>query len=327
MNKDEIIKQSKNVYKQWSKLWAKNATAHKDFPKKSFEDFRNSGIGRAALLVASGFSFEENLETIKKYAHNVDIICCDKTLGHLIDNGIYPKICITCDSNISYEKYLKPWEDKLSSIILFNNVCGNPEWSKAKWKSTYLYVNKDVMGYEKEFIELSGCKNIVTAGTNVSNMMVVLLYQADNEVKQNLFCYDKLILIGFDYSWKQDGKYYAFDESGGGKFNYMRHVYGLSLEGNLIYSSNNLSGSGSWLNLYVKAFKVPVVQCGKDSLYNFGRIGDLETNLKYRHRPSDRERVRHLLNKKLTIEQELKKMNNELVAINRDHWLAEMKTL
>ena len=48
---------------------------------------------------------------------------------------------------------------------------------------------------------------------------------------------------GFDYSWKHDGKYYAFDEDAGGKRYYMRHVYGISGSGKLIYTSNNLNTS------------------------------------------------------------------------------------
>jgi hypothetical protein len=328
MTHDDIEKQSKQAYRQQCVFWRKNAAFHKKYKMKSFEDFRNTGIGKTALLVANGYSFEENIETIKKYKDNIDVICCDKTLGHLLDNGITPYICMVCDAHVSYEKYLKPYEDRLNNTILFNNVCGNVEWSSnGNWKDLYFYVNKDVMHYENEFIELSGCKNIVTAGTNISNMMVVLLVQSDNERKQNLFSYDKLALIGFDYSWKAEGKYYAFDHLANGKFYYMKHIYGLSLSNNLIYSSNNLSSSAAWLNLYVKAFKVPVVQCGKDSLANFNRQGDLEKSLQYRHKTSDADVVKRLLDNKIKIEIELKKIQNDIAVIARDHWLTEMATV
>ena len=325
MTHDEIVKQSIQAYKQWSKDWAANAKIHSKYKMKSFDDFRNSGIGKAVLLVANGYSFEENLDIIKKYKDNVDIVCCDKTLGHLIDNGIIPKFCITCDAHVSYETYLKPWEDKLQGTILINNVCGNTEWSaNGNWKDKYFYVNKDVMNYEKEFIAISGCPNVVTAGTNVSNMMVVLLTQSDNEIKQNLFYYDKMILIGYDYSWKMEGKYYAFDEKGGGKFYYMRHIYGLSMANNIIFSSNNLSSSASWLNLYIKAYNFPIVQCGKDALQAFGRSGNLEEQIQYRHKTSDGPKVSKILRDKNKIELELKSLNNELSKIGRDHWLANL---
>ncbi len=323
MNHDQIVKQSVQAYKQWAKMWRENAAFHKQFNQGSFEDFRYTGVGKAIVLVANGYSFEENIETLKANKDNVDIICCDKTLGHLLDNGIEPTFCMVCDAQVSYEKYLKPWETKLKNTILFQNVCGNTDWTKnGNWKNKYFYVNKDIMSYEKEFMALSGCPNVVTAGTNVSNMMVVILTQCDNERKQNLFGYDKLLLIGYDYSWRFDGKYYAFDEDGGGKKYYMRHIYGLSRSGKLIFSSNNLSASASWLKLYVDAYKVPVIQCGQNALEAFGQIGDLDTQMKYRHKPSDSVRVRDLLSNKQRIEEKLAKVNNTLREISKDHFYA-----
>lgn len=321
MNHDQIIKQSKQAYKQWHKQWAEHAVAHAKYKMKSFEDFRNIGIGKAVLCVANGYSFEENIETIKKYKSNVDIICCDKTLGHLIDNGIYPTYCLVCDANVSYEKYLKPWEDKLHKTILFQNICGNPAWTEnGNWKDKYFYANKDVMGYEKEFLALAGCPNVVPAGTNVSNMMVVILAQSDNNRKQNLFSYDKMILIGFDYSWKYDGKYYAFDNDGGGKKYYMRHIYGISPSGKLVFSSNNLNSSASWLRLYVETFKLSVVQCSQDTMSVFGRMGNLEEQIQYRHRTSDSEKVKLLLKELHGLEDRVSKVQNSLRDIGRDHW-------
>jgi hypothetical protein len=325
MNHDQIVKQSVQCYKQWASQWREHAKAHSQHYMKSFEDFRNVGIGKAVLCVANGYSFEENLKTIKAYAHNVDIIACDKTLGPLIDNGIKPTYVIVCDANVSYEKYLKPWENELDKTILFQNVCGNPEWTKhGNWKDKYFYCNKDVMGYEKEFGALSGCKNFLTAGTNVSNMMIVILTQCDNERRQNLFAYDKILTIGFDYSWKFDGKYYAFDEDGGGKRYYMRHVHGISPSGKYIYTSNNLSASASWLSLYVSAYKVPVVQCSPDSIITFNRMGKLEDHIVYRHNTIDRARIVNLLKDQLRLETELKKVQNTIRNIAKDHWFKGM---
>ncbi len=322
MNHDQIVKQSVQCYKQWAPQWRKHAEEHSQYEMKSFENFRNIGIGKAILAVANGYSFEENIEVIKANAHNVDIIACDKTLGHLIKAGIKPTYCIVCDANVSYEKYLKPYESELKDTILIQNVCGNPLWTKnGNWRDRYFYVNKDVMSYEKEFMAISGCQNAVTAGTNVSNMMIVILTQSDNERRQNLFCYDKILLIGFDYSWRADGKYYAFDDDGGGKKFYMRHIYGMSHSGKMIFSSNNLSSSASWLHLYIKAYAVQTVQCGQHVLNDFGKRGDLAANMQYRHKPSDKGRVKNLINKQQSLEQELKWVQNNLKEIAKDHWL------
>lgn len=323
MDREKIIKHTDMAYRQWCEIWRKHATEHSKMKQKSFEDFRNSGIGKACLLVANGYSLEENIETIKKHQKNVDIFCCDKTLGHLLDHGITPKFCIVCDANVSWEKYGEKYKDQLKDTILFQNVCGNPDWTfKGNWKDVYMYVNKDVRHHEREFMSLSGCPNQVTAGTNVSNMMVVLLIQADNDKRQNLFSYDKLLLIGFDYGWRDDGKYYAFDETGDGKSFYMRHIYGMSNDGKIVFTSNNLSSSASWLRLYIDTFKIKVFQCGSGSLFAPGGYHDLEVQMQYRHKPSDSERVKKLLIRKRSIENELGSLDNEIRSIAKDHWLA-----
>jgi predicted RNA-binding protein len=153
-------------------------------------------------------------------------------------------------------------------------------------------------------------------------MMVVVLTQCDNDRKQNLFGYDKILLIGFDYSWKPDGKYYAFDHEAGGKYYYMRHVYGIGPSGNFVFTSNNLNSSASWLKLYVDAFRIPVIQSSKDSLYYFGRYGDLKDHIVYRHKASDQVKIRDLLKEKQRVEEKLKRLQNDIVEIARDHWFA-----
>lgn len=323
MNHEQIVKQSKSAYNQWCVQWRDHAKVHSQFDMKPFENFRNSGIGKTAVLVANGYSFEEQIETLKKYANNVDVIACDKTLGHLIKAGIKPKICVVCDANVNYEKYLQPYEKELNQTILFQNVCGNPKWTiNGNWADRYFYVNKDVMQYEKEFMELSGCTNPVTAGTNVSNMMIVLLTQCENERRQNLFSYDKLALIGFDYSWRFDGKYYAFDDDGEGKHYYMRHIYGVSQSGKIIFTSNNLNNSASWISLYLKTFNIKAIQCNRDALMPFGGWGKLEEQMQYRHKPTDAGRVKNLLKERHGLEDRLNWINNTIKAIAKDHYLA-----
>jgi hypothetical protein len=171
-------------------------------------------------------------------------------------------------------------------------------------------------------MEISGCKNVVTAGTNVSNMMVVLMTQCVNEKIQNLFNYDKLLLIGFDYSWKFEGKYYSFDEDGGGKKYYMRHIYGVSQSGKIIFTSNNLNSSASWLSLYLSTFKIKALQCSKDALFEFGGFGDLDKQMKYKYKTEDKGRFNNLLKERHGIEEKLNFINNKLKSIVKDHYYA-----
>lgn len=295
---------------------------------KSLEDFEHSGIGRAVLCVGNGYSLEEEIETIKKYKGNVDIMCCDKSLGHLLDNGIVPTFCNVADANVNYEKYLQPWEDKLDGVILLMNVCANPMWAdKGNWKDRYFFSVLDVLKSEREWVELSGCPNVMAAGTNVSNGMVIALTQSDNKGRRNFFGYDKILLIGFDYSWAPDGKYYAFDKDGGGKTNYMRHCHLFDMRGQPTYSSSNLIFSARWLDDYIKSFNLPVVQCTRRSVFTVAKPGILAEQMQYSFRPEDREKVKRMVELRKLVIQKKKEYEASLTQIGRDHYYSYRKSV
>jgi len=321
INADSIIKQSKAAYSQWSKQWKANCVEIARLaPHKKMNWFSNIGVGKACLVVANGFSFEKHIETIKKYKDNVDIMCCDKTLGHLIDNGIMPTYCMVCDANVDYEKYMKPWEDKLQNTIMFSNVCANPEWSfNGNWKDKVYFVNKDSIQSEVEFCALSKCSNMIPAATNVSNAMVVFLTQSDNKGRNNFFGYDKLLLIGYDYSWTLDGSYYAFDRGADGKGNYMRHAYCINKKGDNAYTSGNLLFSAQWLEKYISNFNLSVVQCDESTLLGCKYSGKLEKQMKYNYKTSDRTIVRNDLNKRAELLKEIGLIENRINKIGVDH--------
>lgn len=288
MTEQQILEQSKAAYAQWAVQWREHAKINSSFQMKPLENFRDSGIGKAILCVANGYSLEENLETIQANKEKIDILCCDKTLGHLLNAGIVPKFCMVCDANVNYELYLESYKDRLQNTTLFMNVCGNPDWAKkANWKDVYFFVNKDIMKNEVEFSELSGCKNFIPAATNVSNAMVVLLTQCDNNLKQNFFNYDKILLIGYDYSWRYGKKYYAFDEDGAGKNMYMRHIFLMTHAGSWAYTSGNLLFSARWLDQYIRNFKLPIIQCTKESIFTGLKFGKLEEQLAYEYKSND----------------------------------------
>jgi len=319
----QIMSQSKAAYNQWCVQWREHAKTHGRFSMKDLGDFENIGIGKAVLCIANGYSFEENLETIKKLQHNVDIMCCDKTLGHCLDNGIKPTYVMVCDANVNFEKYLEPWKDKVSEITLFISVCANPKWTNnIKWGDICFFVNKDILKSELEFSELSGCKNFIPAATNVSNAMVVMLTQSDDRGRVNFFGYDKILLIGYDYSWRMDGKYYAFDQNGNGKAEYMRHIYCKTINDSIAYTSGNLAFSSEWLTKYVKTFKLPVVQCTRESIFHADLISDLEQSMKYTFRPNDAKLVKETIATKNALMKEAERLNQKLRKIGREHFYA-----
>jgi hypothetical protein len=63
---EQIKAQSLSAYGQWKELWREHASIHSKFKMKSFNDFFNIGIGRSCLLVANGYSLQEQIETIKE---------------------------------------------------------------------------------------------------------------------------------------------------------------------------------------------------------------------------------------------------------------------
>lgn len=328
LSTEQIKQQSLNAYGQWKEQWRAQSKSNSKFEMKPLTDFENSGVGKAILCVANGYSFEENIETIKKYQKNVDILACDKTLGHLLDNGIVPTYLVLCDANVSYEKYMEKWKDQLQDTIIFANVCANPKWlDNGNWKDRYFFVNMDVIKSEEEFSQISGCKNFIPAGTNVSNAMVVFLTQSTNEGRRNFFGYDKILLIGFDYYWRFGGKYYSFNESGDGKANYMRHTHMLDLNSNPGYTSNNLVFSVKWLEKYLGAFNLPVVQCTRNTILSAKHFGKLEEQMQYSFKREDKVTVKKLMNKLTEIETARNQVISRIQEMGRDHYFGYLASV
>jgi len=327
MQDDDVVKQSKSAYKQWCVQWREHSKIHSKEKMHSFKELENIGLGKAVLCIANGYSFEKNWKVIKENQGKCDIVVCDKTLGHALRLGIKPTYCVVCDANVDYEKYLEPWKDQLSDITVFTNVCANTKWTKdINWKKKYFFVNKDACSYEKEFMALSKCPNVIPAATNVSNALVVLLTQSDNGGRKNFFGYDKILLIGFDYSWRHNESYYAFNADGNGKHNYMRHINHMDCERNLCYTSNNLAFSAQWLQKYIGVFRLPVVQCGEGSLLGITK-GDLAKQMQYSFKKEDSKLVCDLHSSKAEWRKLLKETDKKLSKISLDHYLSYQASL
>lgn len=323
MNDKMIRSQSEAAYKQWAEQWRDHAKQNSKFFMKSLEDFENTGVGRAVLCVANGYSFEENIELIKKHKDRIDILACDKTMGHLLDSGIKPKFVMMCDANVDYDKYMAKWKDQLQDTILLANVCGNPKWAdNGNWKDKYFFINKDILESEKEFSAISGCQNFIPAGTNVSNAMVVILTQSDNTGRRNFFNYDKILCIGYDYSWRWDGKYYSFDQDGGKKHQYMRHIYLNTTDGDFAYTSGNLQFSAQWFETYVKAFNLPVVICTGKSILHKLKTAKLEEQIQYEYKPKDSKVVRDAYKALREINKQKQKLEQTISNTQGEHWQA-----
>ena len=328
LSSEDIKKQSESAYRQWAVQWREQAKHHSKHKMKNLMDYQNHGVGRAMLLVANGGSLGKDLETIKKYRDQVDIMACDKSLGVLLKNGISPDFCMVCDANVNYEKYLEPYKDKLQNTVMFINVCANPKWSdNGNWKDIYFFVNKDVLNSELEFCQISGCNNVIPAGTNVSNAMIVFMSQSDNRGRRNFFGYDKYLLSGFDYCWLPNGNYYSDDYEANGKRFYMNHITGLTASNKLCFTSSNLLFSAKSIDDYVRIFKLPVIQCNKDSTFGALYQGELEEQMQYNYKTDDRLIVGTLLREKQELSVRLKNIESRLVNIGHDHFMNVLATV
>ena len=314
----EIRKQSEQAVRQWDTLWSENSKIHKEkFPNmKNLDDFKNVGIGKSLILAANGASLESEINKLK----GSNVMCCDKTLGHLIKNGIKPKYCLVCDANVDYDEYLRPYENDLDETILFMCVTGNTKWSlNGNWKDIYFFANKDILESEKKYMALSGCPNSIPAATNVSNAMIVFLTQSDNSGPRNFFGYDVYGLIGFDYSWQRNGSYYAFNKDGDGKANYMRHIYLKDVDGNDIYTSTNLQFSAKWITKYVQTFNLPIVQCSNKTIFQTSKVLPLETISSYNFKEEDCEIVKTKSKIARQLKHDLDTIMSELNKIGSEH--------
>lgn len=328
-SKQEIIKQSKAALGQWEKQWLEHAKIHSRFAMQSNVDLQNTGIGKAALAIATGYSFEKDIETIRENQGLCDIFCVDKSLKSCLENGITPNYVIVCDANVSAEKYLFPVADKLENTTLVVNVCANPKWTaNGNWKDIRFFVNRDVLQSEKKFGELSKCpvENWIPAATNVSNALLVFLTQSDDRGARNFFGYDKILMSGYDYCWN-DNNYYAFNKNGDGKINYMRNVYCYNLNQDLVYTSTNLLFSSRWMDKYIKSYNLNIFQTSKLSILEGKKyVDNLAEQMRYQYDHGDSASVIDMLNYKSELQKKINDMNAEIIRLGRKHYKQMIRT-
>lgn len=293
LSNKEVVSQSERVYAQFGKKW--NDFSHFNFKldHRNTEELKNIGIGKVLLMVAMGESTEALLPTIKENRHLFDLVTNDKCFGLLMDNGITPDYVMLCDANVPF-KFFEPYIEKSKNVKLISTVYGNIEWTE-KWKGDrYFYINRDSIQSELEFLKIFGNDTrMIPAGSNVSNAMVTFFNGADNRVNINWAGYERYLLVGFDYSWRPDGNYYAFLDPKP-KRHYMNHRTLIDLYGHVAFTSENLLFSAKWLVSYVTSFKLPVVNCSERGILEIKRDTLKNQLSKINPDPLVRKRVREL---------------------------------
>lgn len=288
----DVRRQSRQVFGQFGEKWKANARANSALPRRDSEELRDSGLGRFAVFVAMGASLEGHIEVLKKYRDRFDIFACDKSFGVLLDHGIIPDAVHIADANIPF-KWLEPYVDRTAGIKLISTAYANPEWTQA-WKGDrYFYLNVDAIDSQHEFTPyFRGGLRYIPASSNISNAMVVFWTGCIDKQIENFGNYERYYLTGYDYSWRPDGNYYAFNNPTP-KRHYMAHMALNDINGDVVRSSENLMFSARWLYMYLSTYSVlPVVNCSGRGMLDIAAKGDLEKEVsRIKNDPSARQRV------------------------------------
>lgn len=253
--KDEILKQSQRAYDRWKDIWhenaRRNAACYEELPRLEGRE-----RGKSLLLFAFGPSFKENIRDIKENGmhHEADIMCVDKALPSLLENGIVPKYVMVCDAQVNFEKYGKIDPELCKSIDLLCTITCNAKWAEY-WKNnggkSYYTVNKDNIRTHKIYGKyLDPTKAyFIPAASNVANSAYVIATM--------ILGYKEIFLAAFDYSFKIKGNYYG-DDSKPKDTNYNfdkhsenNHYTMLDVNGELVQASSNMYFSARWLTDFI----------------------------------------------------------------------------
>ncbi|MDI6756442.1 MAG: DUF115 domain-containing protein [Endomicrobiia bacterium] len=249
LSKEEVHNQSMAAWNTWRQKWIKNCRINKRVPHEALSSLLNRGKEKILAQAAFGASLRSNIEHLKKYRDKFDLACCDKAFGFLMSHGITPDYCIIADASVSSE-----WQSgyDTSKTILVSNIAANPEWT-VNWKGPIaFYVNWDNIDSAKVLAPIADCREVIAASSNVSNAQVVFASQ--------ILGYKYQLLLGYDYSWREDGDYYAGGDSP--KRNYMHHLDIIAPEGYIALTSSNLYFSCFWLMQYLMRFpQVKAINC------------------------------------------------------------------
>jgi len=275
----DVVNQSTQVWNQFGESkWIPFAKENAKLGRRSTEELRNSGIGKFLVSAAMGESLEESVPILKQYRDRFDLLTCDKGFGKLLEQGLKADYVMICDCNI-LPKWIDPYIEETKGVSLICTPYANPAWTTRWLGPRYFYVNKDAINTQKYFMPIFGEDiRVVPASTNVSNAMVVFWTGADETNHYNWGGYEQILLTGYDYSWRPDGKYYAYEDMKP-KRHYMSHRVMLDINNDWVRTSENLYFSAKWMYSYLTTFRLPVVNCtGRGILYTPLR-GKMETCL------------------------------------------------
>lgn len=274
---EDVRKQSEAVFKQFGEKWKQTALENSRLPRKDTRELEHSGVGKFMAVCVMGESLEENAETIKKHRDKCTVFTCDKGFGPLLDHGVKADYVMVCDTNIPY-RFMEKYRNETEGVPLIATPYANVVWT-TMWKGPlYFYVNKDSLSTENIFKPMFGdSMRVIPASSNVSNAMIVFFNDV-GENQGNWAGYERYLLVGYDYSWRPYGNYYAWDNPLP-KRNYMNHRTLKDFNLDTVFTSENLLFSAKWMYSYATTYKCPVINCSGRGLLDIPMKGKLERQL------------------------------------------------
>ena len=286
---NEVVAQSQQVWKQFGESkWIPFAKQNAQLERRNAHELKGCGIGKYLVLAAMGESLEAQIDVLRKYQDRVDIITCDKGFVPLLKAGIKPKFVMICDTNVRYA-HIEDFVQETKDVTLIATPYAHTAWTTMWRGPRYFYVNRDAIQSEEKFLPIMGRDSrVIPASSNVSNAMFVFMTGCDENNRVNWSGYEDFLLVGYDYSWRGSGNYYAW-ENPKPKNAYMTHRFMLDTFGTPVRTSENLYFSMKWLFSYVTAYNIPAVNCSGRGILGIPRQSTLEQELK-KINPSRRAR-------------------------------------
>lgn len=273
LNQKEILDQSKQVFAQFGEKWKQNCLFNSKLPQRPAAALQNAGIAKTLVMCAMGESLEQQVEVIKKYRDRFDVITNDKCFGLLLEHGVKADFVMLCDASIPF-RHIGAYIHDTKGVGLISTVYGNIEWTELWRGERFFYVNRDSIYSERIFRQMwadaghGSDIRTIPAGSNVSNAMLAFMLGCDNGASINWGGYDRYLLVGYDFSWRPDGHYYAWSDPRPKRF-YMNHRTLIDAFGNIVFTSENLLFSAKWLQSYLEFFQAPVFNCSGRGLLTF----------------------------------------------------------
>jgi len=275
----DVKRQSLSVFNQFGKSkWIPYAEENAKHPlRRDPMELKGCGIGKVLVSAATGSSLEDKIEILKKYRDRFDLITCDKGFKPLLDHDLKADYVMLCDCNIVFQKWA-PREEDTVGVKLIATPYANVDWTR-KWRGPiYFYLNRDAIESEKVFTKIMGSNlRMIPASSNVGNAQVVFMIGIDEYNVDPFAGYERIYLVGYDYSWGVDGNYYAWSDPKPKRY-YMASQNVLDLTGNLVLTSENLIFSARWLAQYVNMCRLPVYNCSGRGILGINQV-DLEKEL------------------------------------------------